>query len=66
MFNFSKSGLYFESNEDLVEGDTVSVSIKQPPQQLIVDTDQYLDVKIMWCRQLQDSSYQIGYGAKLI
>ena len=66
MFNFSKSGLYFESNEDLVEGDTICVSIKQPPQQLILDTDQYLDVKIMWCRQLQDSSYQIGYGAKLI
>jgi len=66
MFNFSQDGLYFESNEDLLEGDEISVSIKQPPQQFVFNTDQYLDVKIMWCRQLQDSSYQIGYGAKLI
>ncbi len=66
MYNFSQGGLYFESNQDLVEGDKISVSIKQPPRQFIVNADQYLEVKIMWCRQLEDSSYQIGYGAKLI
>ena len=66
MYNFSQGGLYFESNQDLVEGDKISVSIKQPPRQFVVNADQYLEVKIMWCRQLEDSSYQIGYGAKLI
>ncbi len=66
MYNFSQGGLYFESDEDLVEGDTISVSIKQPPRQFVINTDQDLEVRIMWCRQLADSSYQIGYGAKLI
>jgi hypothetical protein len=66
MYNFSKSGLYFESNEDLIQGHEVSISIKKPPQQFFIKPDQYFDVKIVWCRELQDSRYQIGYGAKLI
>ncbi len=66
MYNFSKEGLYFESNEDMLKGDEISISIKKPPQEFIDKTDQYFDVKIMWCRELKDSAYQVGYGAKLI
>jgi hypothetical protein len=66
MYNFSTEGLYFESNEDLLKGDEISVSIKEPPAQFIKKSDQYIDVKIMWAKDLQDSSYQVGYGAKLI
>jgi hypothetical protein len=66
MYNFSKGGLYFESNEDLLKGDEISVSIKEPPEQLTNKSEQYIDVKIMWAKDLQDSSYQVGYGAKLI
>ena len=66
MYNFSKRGLYFESDEDLLQGDEISISIKKPPAQFLKKTDQYFDVKIMWCRDLQESSYQVGYGAKLI
>lgn len=66
MYNFSKSGLYFESNEDLSRGDQISISIKNPPQQFTSKSQQYFDVKIIWCDVLQSSSYQIGYGAKLI
>lgn len=66
MFNYSKGGLYFESNEDLLDGDEISISIKNPPQQFIKKSHQYFDVKIMWCKVLQRSSYQVGYGAKLI
>ena len=66
MYNFSKEGLYFESNEDLLQGDEISISIKKPPLQFIDKNHQYFDVKIMWCRELKDSSYQLGYGAKLI
>ena len=65
MYNFSAEGLYFESNEDLLKGDEISISIKEPPPQLKKDTDQYIDVKIMWARDLQNSSYQVGYGAML-
>ena len=66
MYNFSTGGLYFESSEDLLQGDEISISIKEPPAQFLEETDQYFNVKIMWCRDLQRSSYQIGYGAMLI
>jgi hypothetical protein len=66
MYNFSKGGLYFETNEDLLQGHEIAISIKKPPQQFISKSDQYFDVKIMWCIQIQGSSYQLGYGAKLI
>ncbi len=66
MYNFSVGGLYFESNEDLLQGDEISISIKEPPAQFSKRSDQYFDVKIMWCRDLQGSPYQVGYGAKLI
>jgi len=66
MYNFSRGGLYFESNEDLLKGDEISVSIKEPPAQFINNSKQYIDVKIMWAKDLQNSSYQVGYGAKLL
>ncbi len=66
MYNFSKGGLYFESNEDLLQGDEISISIQEPPPQFFKKPHQYFDVKIMWCRDLPDSSYQVGYGVKLI
>ena len=66
MYNFSTGGLYFESNEDLLQGDEISISIKEPPASFSKKSDQYFDVKIMWCRDLQESSYQVGYGAQLI
>ena len=66
MQNFSVGGLYFESNEDLSQGDEISISIKNPPPQFIKKSREYFDVKIMWTRVLQGESYQVGYGAKLI
>lgn len=66
MYNFSKGGLYFESNEDLLPRDEISISIRKPPQQFIDKADQYFDVEIMWCRELKGSTYQIGYGAKFL
>jgi hypothetical protein len=66
MYNFSTDGLYFESNEDLLTGDQISILIKEPPQHFKKNSDQYMVVKIMWARDLHDSSYQAGYGAMLI
>ena len=66
MYNFSTEGLYFESNEDLLQGDKISISIKEPPAHFFKTPAQYIDVKIMWCKDLQGTSYQVGYGAKLI
>lgn len=66
MYNFSKGGLYFESKEDLLPGHEITISIKEPPQQFIKESHQYFDVKIMWCLEIQGSSHQLGYGAKII
>jgi hypothetical protein len=66
MYNFSKKGMYFESNEDLLQGHEISISIKKPPQQFTIKPDQNFSVKIMWYQELQGSSYQSGYGAKII
>lgn len=66
MHNFSNGGLYFESNEDLLQGDEISISIQNPPQQLNKKPQEYFDVKIMWCRVLQGATYQVGYGAKIM
>ncbi len=65
MYNFSVGGLYFESNEDLLQGDVISISIKEPPAQLPIKSDQYFEVKIRWARDLPGASYQVGYGAQL-
>ena len=66
MYNFSKRGLYFESNEDLLKGHEISISIINPKQKVPKNPHQYFDVKIVWCRELQGSTYQVGYGAKMI
>jgi hypothetical protein len=66
MYNFSKGGLYFETNEDLLQGHEIAISIKKPPLQFIRKPHPYYDVKIMWLIEIQGSSYQLGYGAKLI
>lgn len=66
MYNFSKRGLYFESNEDLLEGHEISISIIRPREKFTKKPHEYFDVKIIWCQKLSGSSYQVGYGAKLI
>ena len=66
IYNFSERGLYFESYGDLLEGHEVSISIIPPKHQPTEKPHQNFDVKIMWRRKLSASSYQVGYGAKLI
>ena len=59
--NYSKKGLYFESNTDLLPKDEISVLVKRG----VVDETHILDIQIVWCKELQDSSFDLGYGAML-
>ena len=61
VFNYSKKGLYFESSGDLQEEDEISILIKRRAHGKI----HVLDVKIVWCREIQDSLFETGYGARL-
>lgn len=65
MHNYSTGGLYFESDEDLLQGDEISISVKNPPPHFAKKNHQYFEVKIIWCSLLEGGSYQVGYGAKL-
>jgi hypothetical protein len=47
-------------------GHKISISIAKPPQQFRIKSRQNFSVKIMWYQELQGSSYQSGYGAKII
>jgi Tfp pilus assembly protein PilZ len=59
--NYSKRGLYFESNVDLQSGDNISILIEKQSS----EGTQLVDVKIVWCKELQGSSFDRGYGATL-
>ena len=59
--NYSKSGLYFESNVDLKSGDNISILTEKQSDQ----GTQLVDVKIVWRKVLKGSSFDFGYGTTL-
>ncbi len=59
--NYSKKGLYFESNMDLLPEDEISILVKRGA----VGETHILDIQIVWYKELQDSSFNLGYGAML-
>ncbi len=59
--DYSKKGLYFESNFDLLPEDEITILIKKNSN----DLHYILDVKIRWYKELKESSFDIGYGASL-
>jgi len=64
LYNFSKQGLYFESNHDFLPLEEVFVEIID--QGTSSDTEQELlfDVEIIWRKNLPDAPFRYGYGAK--
>ena len=59
--NYSKRGLYFESNVDLLPGGKISILVEKQS----ADGTYLVDVKIVWRKELQGSSFDFGYGATL-
>ena len=59
--NYSKRGLYLESNVDLKAGDNISILVQKQSK----EETHLIDVKIVWCKELRDSSFRRGYGACL-
>ena len=60
--NYSKRGLYFESNVDLLPEDKISILVNKNSD----DLSYILDVKIIWVNELYDSKFDVGYGASII
>ncbi len=64
MLNFSKYGLYFETDSLLGLGDEVYIGIEYSPYTDSLDTYECLRAKIMWRRELPKSFFKFGYGVK--
>ncbi|MBW2412685.1 MAG: PilZ domain-containing protein [Deltaproteobacteria bacterium] len=66
MYNFSRSGLYFESDQTIFRGDEILIKVLM----LSHDPDSYeqfpIDVEIIWQRDLKASAYKYGYGGRYV
>ena len=65
IYNLSKEGVYFESDQIIYPGEDISIGLKDPASP-IKDTKDRIRVEIRWRKDLQNTSFRFGYGAKLI
>lgn len=65
MFNFSKEGVYFESDSDLNPGTQIYIGIQNSPYASLPDVLEYHRAQIMWRKKLKRSYFRFGYGIKL-
>lgn len=66
MYNFSKGGLYFESDQRLYIGDYINFRIKYPARPSQNDALYQFGIEILWRQEAMNSSLKYGYGSKFI
>jgi hypothetical protein len=66
VFNYSKEGVYFESDIDLKPGSRIYIGIQNSPYGSLPDVLEYYRAKIMWQKKLKRSFFRFGYGVKFI
>ena len=64
MFNFSRGGLYFESDSFISPGKEVFLGISKSPYSQDPSTYECHRVKVKWMKELYDSPYRYGYGVE--
>ena len=65
MLNYSREGVYFESDSVLSPGMQVYIAIHNSPYASLLDVLEYYRAEIIWRRKLNRSFYEFGYGVKL-
>ena len=65
MINYSKEGVYFESDSVLNPGMQVYIAIQNSPYASVCDVLEYYRAEIIWRRKADRSFYRFGYGIKL-
>ena len=65
MFNYSKEGVYFESDSVLNPGTQIYIGIQNSPYASLPDVLEYHQAQIMWRKTLKRSYFRFGYGIKL-
>lgn len=63
--NISRNGLYFESDQTLYQGEEIYIA-NEDPASAGNNYENCTRVEIKWRREIQDSAYRYGYGAKFI
>ena len=66
--NFSKDGLYFESDQTVHPGEEIFIKLKKPPDAADDEGLPHLPflVKIAWRKRLTGASFRYGYGARYL
>ena len=65
MFNYSREGVYFESDSVLNPGMQVYIGIQNSPYTSLPDVLEYHRAEIIWRKKLTCSFFRFGYGVKL-
>jgi Tfp pilus assembly protein PilZ len=65
MINYSKKGLYFETDMELQPGAEIYLGIENSPYATAFSSQGSYPAKIIWRRDLRDIFFNYGYGAKL-
>lgn len=63
--NISQSGLYFESDQILYQGEKIYIGAKKP-RSVKCHSKECAAVEIKWCRKSKNSSFKCGYGAEFL
>ncbi|CAB1078177.1 hypothetical protein D1AOALGA4SA_5939 [Olavius algarvensis Delta 1 endosymbiont] len=66
MLDFSKGGLYFESDKNILSGEVIFLGLDIRTESPGYDTQIFFEVKIVWKKALEGLSYGFGYGGKFL
>ena len=64
MFNYSKEGLYFETDTFITPGKEIFIGIAKSPYSPGTSKYECHRVQVKWIKELYESSYRYGYGVK--
>ena len=64
LFNYSKNGMYFETDEVLHSEDQINIGIYDSPYALETGVLEYYRGEIQWCKKLENSHFEYGYGVR--
>ena len=65
MYDISKGGVHFESDQSLYPGEEIYIGLKSSPY--AEDNEKYFSyVRIKWRKALPNSAFKFGYGAEFI
>ena len=66
MLNFSKGGIYFESDQRIPPGQEMAFGFASYPDSSGNDANFLFDVKIIWRKAPQDAHFRYGYGGQFL